>query len=405
MKCSKLHYKLIQMKLFKKIVFGFLAVLAVACNSQSECGFNADTYLKIGADKVRATCDNLTEYDRYPRYIDHNETGWTLVSVNDWTSGFYPGVLWLAYEYSGDEHLREKAEAFTAPIANIGEREPRDHDIGFMVYPSFGNGYRLTGNEEYKQVMLAAADTLATLYNPTVGTINSWPFKTEYEHNTIIDNMMNLELLFWAAKNGGDKRLEDIAIHHAETTQKYLVRPDSAVYHLGSFSKDGKFLRGVAHQGYADHSMWARGQAWGIYGFAIAYREVGHEDFLATSIKLADHFMNRLPQDGVPYWDYDAPGIPNEPKDASASASAASGMLELSQLIADKEQAQKYYDCAVQLLKAISTEEYISGERNDAILTHSTGHYPKGWEIDVPIVYGDYYYLDALLKLKKINEK
>ncbi len=393
------------MNTFKKFTIVLFTFALAACSAESKSGYDADKYLTIAADKVLATCDNLAQTDRYPRYIDHGDKDWTLVGVDDWTSGFYPGVLWLAYEYSGNEHLRERAEAFTAPIANIGKREPRDHDIGFITYPSFGNGYRLTGNPEYKKVLLAAADTLATLYRPKVGLIHSWPFKKEYEHNTIIDNMMNLELLFWAAKNGGDKRLEDIAVRHAEVTEKYIVRPDSAVYHLGSFTYEGEFLRGVAHQGYADHSMWARGQAWGIYGFAIAYREVGREDFLATSMKLADHFMNRLPEDGVPYWDYDDPAIPNSPKDASASAAAASGMLELSQLVKDEALSKKYYDDAVKLLTALSTDEYISGDKNDAILDHSTGHHPKGWEIDVPIVYGDYYYLDALLKLKKINEK
>ncbi len=391
---------------FTKIALLLLVVLQVACGTAStEVTLNPDAQLQMSAEKVKATAMKMSQYNQYPRYIDHGEREWTLVPVTDWTSGFYPGVLWLAYEYSQDPILKAKAKMFTNPISKIAFSPARDHDIGFMVYPSFVNGYRLTGNPDFKRAALSAADTLATLFRPKVGAIHSWPFKTEYEHNTIVDNMMNLELLFWAAKNGGDKdKLENIAIRHAETTQKYIVRPDSAVYHLGSFTYEGEFLRGVAHQGYADESMWARGQAWGIYGFAICYREVGRKDFLATSMKLADHFMNRLPEDGVPYWDFDAPNIPDAAKDASASAAAASGMLELYQLIEDKELAEKYYDSAVKLLAAISTPEYVSGDRNDAILTHSTGHHPKGWEIDVPIVYGDYYYLDALLKLKRINE-
>ncbi len=387
-----------------RLLLLILAVIQVACSTAPrDIPFSADTMLKLSAEQTKKSCVNYTQPDQYPRYIDHGETEWTLVPVTDWTSGFYPGVLWLAYEVSGDELLRQKAEAFTEPLNLIAYTPARDHDIGFMIYPSFGNGYRLTGNPEYKKALLSAADTLATLFNPTVGSIHSWPFKPEYQHNTIVDNMMNLELLFWAAKNGGEKRLEDIAVSHAELTQKYLVRPDSAVYHLGHFSKDGKFLKGIAHQGYADESMWARGQGWGIYGFAIAYREVGREDFLATSIKLADHFLNRLPADGVPFWDFDAPNIPDAPKDASAAAVAASGMLELSELVKDKALSDKYYNAAVALLKAISTRDYITGDKDDAILTHSTGHHPKGWEIDVPIVYGDYYYLDALLKLKRVE--
>ncbi len=390
------------MKLIKLMLLVF-TVAQVACNAgANEESFCPDKMLKIGTDKVKESCVKYTQYNQFPRYIDHGQTEWSLVKVTDWTSGFYAGVLWLAYEYTGDELLREKAEAFTEPLNLIAYSPAQDHDIGFMTYPSFGNGLRLTSNPSYKAALLSAADTLATLFNPTVGAIHSWPFKPEYEHNTIIDNMMNLELLFWASKNGGDKRLEDIAVRHAETTQKYIVRADSTTYHLGEFTKEGKFVRGVAHQGYADESMWARGQGWGIYGYAIAYRECGREDFLATSMKLADKFMARLPEDGVPYWDFDSPEIPNAAKDASASAVAASGMLELYNLVSDKDKAEEYYNNAVALLKAISTPEYIA-TGTDAILTHSTGHHPKGWEIDVPIVYGDYYYLDALLKLKKIN--
>ncbi len=390
------------MNLLRNLAVVAVGAAIVACAAPK--GYDADKYLTIATDKVLATYEKYTEYDQYPRFIEHGDKEWTLVPTTDWTSGFYPGVLWLSYEFTGDEALRESAERFTAPISQICYAPARDHDIGFMVYLSYGNAYRLTGKEEYRHALLSAADTLATLFRPSVGSIHSWPFKEEYQHNTIVDNMMNLELLFWASKNGGSKRLEEIAVSHAEVTEKYLVRPDSAVYHLGHFSYEGEFLRGIAHQGYADDSMWARGQAWGIYGFAICYRETGREDFLKTSMLLADHFMNRLPEDGVPYWDYDAPNIPNEPKDASASAAAASGMLELAQLIEDEAVAQKYYDNAVQLLAAISTSEYISGERNDGILTRSTGHFPKGWELDVPIVYGDYYYLDALMKLKRIND-
>ncbi len=380
----------------------FYLLFACALVGCVEPPFSADAMLDMSAKQVKESCVNYTQCDQYPRYIDHDQSAWTLVPVTDWTSGFYPGVLWLAYEYSGDELLRQKAEAFTEPLKLIAYTSARDHDIGFMTYPSFGNGYRLTGNEEYKQALLSAADTLATLFNPVVGAIHSWPFKPEYEHNTIVDNMMNLELLFWASKNGGDKSLSDIAVSHAALTQKYIVRADSTTYHLGEFTKAGDFVRGVAHQGYADESMWARGQGWGIYGFAIAYRETGREDFLATSMALADKFMQRLPEDGVPYWDFDAPNIPNAPKDASAAAVAASGMLELYKLVGDKAKAQEYYDNAVALLKSISAPEYRA-KGTDAILTHSTGHHPKGWEIDVPIVYGDYYYLDALLKLKAIE--
>ncbi len=393
------------MKNLTKILLVALVAIQISCSGSVEKNFDADHYLTIGAAKTKAASARIVDSTKFPRYIDHGDSDWTCVNVYDWTSGFYPGVLWFAYEQTQDAELKAKAELFTEPLSQVAYATARDHDIGFMIYCSYGNGYRLTGNPEYKKAMLSAADTLATLFNPTVGTIHSWPFKPEYEHNTIIDNMMNLELLFWASKNGGGKRLEDIAVSHAEVTQKYIVRPDSAVYHLGQFTHEGEFVRGVAHQGYADESMWARGQAWGIYGYAICYREVGRKDFLATSMKLADHFMNRLPEDGVPFWDYDDPAIPSSPKDASAAAVAASGMLELSILLDDQALSQKYYNNAVELLAAISTDDYILGDESAAILDHSTGHHPKGWEIDVPIIYGDYYYLEALTKLKKIDSQ
>ncbi len=394
------------MKNLGKFLLAFVAMSQMACTAEvAEKPFDPDAMLKICVEKVKATCMNYTDYTQFPRNIEDGQKQWSTTNVKSWTSGFYPGVLWYAYEYSGDETIKAQAEKFTAPLSEIAYSPAEDHDIGFMVNDSYGHGYRLTGNPEYKEVVLAASETLVTLFDEKVGTIHSWPFNKQYPHNTIIDNMMNLEMLFWAAKNGGDKRLEDIAVRHAEVTQQYIVRPDSATYHVGCFDKEsGEFLFGKTHQGYADESMWARGQAWGVYGFAVCYREVGREDFLLTSMRLANRFMERLPEDGVPYWDYDAPNIPNEAKDASASAIAASGMLELSLLVKDEALSKKYYDSAVELLKAISTDEYISGETNDAILLHSTGHHPKNSEVDMPIIYADYYYLEALLKLKKINE-
>ena len=276
-----------------------------------------------------------------------------------------------------------------------------------MVYCSYGNGYRLTGNEEYKTILLAAADTLATLYNPKVGTILSWPeMVPKIGYNTIIDNMMNLELLFWAAKNGGDKNLYDIANSHAQKSMEHLVRPDYSIYHVILFDEaTGEFKKGITHQGYADESMWARGQGWGIYGFAMAYRETGNEAYLETSIKLADHFLERLPEDGIPYWDFDDPKIPNAPKDASAASLIACGMLELTDQLEDKALRLKYTNAAKDLMSTLETKEYFSGDTNDALLLHSTGHMPNNSEIDVPIIYADYYFMEALLRLEKVENE
>ncbi|MCG1037456.1 glycoside hydrolase family 88 protein [Polaribacter sp. DS7-9] len=395
----------------------FLAVIftIISCNSTKKetattkidlDKFNVKTVLDANLLKEKEVTKTLVYADSFPRNIDKGSKNWNFVGVKDWCSGFFPGTLWFAYEYSGDQYIKEQAQKFTEPIKTIAYTKADNHDIGFMVYGSYGNAYRLTGNEEYKNVLLAAADTLATLYNPKVGSILSWPSQVhKFRHNTIIDNMMNLELLFWAAKNGGSQTLYDIAKTHAETTMKYIVRKDSAVYHVGSFDENtGEFLRGYTHQGYADESMWARGQTWGIYGFSMAYRETGEQAFLDTAIKLSDHYINRLPEDKIPYWDFDDPKIPNAPRDASAAGVAACGMLELSMLVKDETLKAKYYNAAVSYIKALSSDKYLSGDTNQSLLLHSTGHFPHNSEVDVPIVYADYYFMEALVRLNKMQE-
>ncbi|WP_282123132.1 glycoside hydrolase family 88 protein [Algibacter mikhailovii] len=387
------------------IITTLLIMVSCASPKKKEEVFSPDKMLDLSVAKTKRTLKGLTDSNSFLRNIPKGEVAWEMVGVRDWCSGFWPGVLWYSYEYSGDEKLKMEAEKFTDPIKTIAFTPAENHDIGFMVYCSYGNAYRLTGKQEYKDVLLSAADTLATLYNPVVGSILSWPIKREqYAHNTIIDNMMNLELLFWAAKNGGDKRLYDIALSHANVTMNYIVRNDDALYHLGEFNdKTGEFIKGHTHQGYADESMWARGQTWGIYGFALAYRETGKHEFIETSMRLADHFLKRMPEDGIPFWDFDDPEIPNAPKDASAAAIAACGMLELADLIKDKELKEKYVDAAYDFVKILSSDEYFSGDVNQALLLHSTGHYPMNSEIDVPIIYADYYYMEALLRLKKLE--
>lgn len=383
----------------------------IACNSKKKelsaelQIYNPKQELGLNVLKTKNTLKELAIFDSFPRNIKENKTTWDFVGVKDWCSGFWPGVLWYAYEASGDESVKSYAEKFTAPLKTIAYSKAENHDIGFMVNCSYGNAYRLTGNEAYKDILLAAADTLATLYNPKAGTILSWPSQVhKFKHNTIIDNMMNLELLFWAAKNGNNKGLYDIAKSHAQKTMEHVVRADGAVYHVGSFDEEtGEFLRGYTHQGYADESMWARGQGWGIYGFSVAYRETGEQAFLDTAIKLSEHYIKRLPEDKIPFWDFDDPEIPNAPRDASAAAVVACGMLELSGLVKDTDLKDKYFKAAVSYIEALSSNEYFSGDANQALLLHSTGHYPKNSEIDMPIIYADYYYMEALLRLKKLN--
>ncbi|WP_340157807.1 glycoside hydrolase family 88 protein [uncultured Maribacter sp.] len=383
----------------------FVLTLTNCSNQEKNSVVDTKKILSQNVEKTKETLKVLTPDQGFARNIPKEQTNWELVGVKDWCSGFWPGVIWYAYEASGDEELREQAEKFTAPLKSIAYSPAENHDIGFMLYTSYGNGYRLTNNEEYKNVLLAAADTLATLYNPNVGSILSWPSQTQFRHNTIIDNMMNLELLFWAAKNGGKQELYNVAESHALVTMKNLVRKDSAIYHVGSFDENtGDFLKGQTHQGYADESMWARGQAWGIYGFSVAYRETHRKEFLDTAIKVSEHYLNRLPQDGIPYWDFDDVNIPDAPKDASAAAIAACGLLELSKYVPSEELSEKYITAARKTINLLSEAPYYSGETNQALLLHSTGHLPHDSEIDIPIIYADYYFMEALLRLQKMDE-
>lgn len=353
------------------------------------------------------TCDTV-DYSMMPRNIALTESKWNLRrnSPEEWCNGFWPGILWYTYEVSGDPTLRSYAERYTESLEFLSQRPAFDHDLGFLVYCSYGNGYRLTGNPKYRQVILDTADSLATLYRPKVGTILSWPRNVEMlgGHNTIMDNMINLEMLFWAAKNGGDRKLYDIAVKHAEVTMENHFRPDYSCYHVAVYDPEtGKFLKGMTHQGYADNSMWARGQAWAIYGYTVVYRETGDPKFLDFACKVTDVYLSRLPKDYVPYWDFDDPSIPAAPRDASAAGVVASALLEL-QAYCDKDRKTTYRKAAEKMLASLSTAVYQSRDKRPSFLDHSTGHKPAGSEIDASIIYADYYYLEALVRLKKLKE-
>lgn len=396
------------MKTFRNLGGLILGILLFSCSAEQKTKtFSSDPMLDYCVEKTVATINSLSKADSLPRNIYPKQTNWNKVGIHDWTSGFWPGILWKAYEVSGNQDILANARKFTDPLRAVLSVPVDNHDLGFMLFSSFGNGYRLTLDSAYHDFLLTAADSLAILYNPKVGTILSWPAmraKMNWPHNTIIDNLINLELLFWASKNGGDHRLYDMAVKHAETCMKTLIRPDYTTFHVAVFDTvDGHFIKGVTHQGYTDGSMWARGQAWGIYGYTMCFRETGKPEFLETAEKLADKFIERLPDDGIPYWDFDDQAIPNTTKDASASAIAASGMLELSGLVKDEGAKAKYKNAAISMLAKLSTPEYLSGDKNQAFLMHSTGHKPNGTEIDASIIYADYYYLEALLRLKKME--
>ena len=325
---------------------------------------------------------------------------WKTIKASDWTSGFFPGLLWMASEYSSGSEFRPWAEKWTATLEEQ-KKNTGDHDVGFRIFCSYGNGYRLTHKADYQEVILATAASLATRFNPRVGCTRSWNHGT-WTFPVIIDNMMNLELLFWASKNGGDPAWFDMAVKHAQTTMQNHVRPDGGTYHVVDYHiETGAVIKKQTHQGYQDESTWGRGHAWAIYGFTVAYRETGDHRFLETAQKLANYFISRLPADSVPYWDFQAPGIPNEPRDSSAGAIAASGILELSTLVPDKKEREKLRQAAHAILESLCSPSYLAeGTKLSSILQHATGHKPKDTEVDVGLIYGDYYFLEALLRYK-----
>lgn len=398
----------------KKIIFSLAAALLFlsACISEktkTEMPLpETDKYLKISEQQVASALENLKDTALMPRNIEQGQTNWNTTKITSWTSGFFPALLWYIYDFSGQEKWKETAHRWTMRLKPIVRNQYKDHDLGFMIYCSFGNGYRLTENPEYKEIILETADSLSRLFNPNAGTILSWPWAAQnkgWRHNTIIDNMMNLELLFWASKNGGKKQWYDMAVTHAQTTMKNHFRDDFSSYHVVVYdSITGEVKQKLTHQGFADSSMWARGQAWGIYGFTMTYRETQMPEFLETAKKAANIFIERLPEDYVPYWDFDAPNIPDEPKDASAAAIAASALIELSTLVENPDEKAKYRQTAQKMLHSLSAN-YLAQGTNNAILLHSVGNKPGDSEIDVPIIYADYYFVEALLREKALQEK
>ena len=385
--------------MMKPIYLAAGLLLAAACARPASL---ADEALDYCVKKVASVQERLgADYGESPRNIAPGDCRWNLTPVcqENWTMGFWPGILWYAYEASGDAALETAARGYTEALDFIARQPAYDHDIGFIMFPSFGNGFRLTGDPAYKEAVLATAERLAALFNPAVGTILSWPREVPNfgGHNTIMDNMLNLETLLWAAENGGDPAWKDIAITHADTTMRYNFRPDGTSFHVAVYDAEtGAHKYSCTHQGYADDSMWARGQAWGIYGYTMVYRFTREPRFLDFAQKIADVYLARLPEDKVPYWDFCDPEIPNASKDASAAAVVASALLELSTYTDGKYRAD-----AEAMLRSLY-ENYRAPEGCDSFLLHSTGHHPAGKEIDYSIVYADYYFIEALLRLKNL---
>jgi len=384
-----------------------VSTLHFSCSGRYSRSLKGSDLFGYFDEQARKTQRETMTTNSFPVVINQGSEQWTTNDISNWRSGFWPGIEWYLYESTKDDFWKREAEKSTGILEKLLDKPVATHDLGFQFYCSFGNGYRLSGDPYYKRVLLRAADSLAKLYNPVVGTILSWPGRynaSGTSHNTIIDNMMNLELLFWASKNGGDKKLYDIAATHAAVTMKNHFRPDYSVYHVVLYDvRTGEKIKGFTHQGYADNSTWARGQAWAIYGYTMVYRETGNKEFLQTAVRAADVYLRRLPHDHIPFWDFDDPAIPEAPRDASAASIVASALLELSSLVEENALRIKYTKAATDMLRELSTDKYLSKGINHAFLLHSTGNKPSGKDVDVPIIYADYYFLEALLRLQKRN--
>jgi hypothetical protein len=404
------YHKLVKMNSHKLYyLFLSLLIIATSCstNTTVKSGFiQENIQFAIAQEKLQVAQIEKSGKILNPRTVKDGEVKY--IVPDDWTSGFYPGTMWYIYELTGDSTWRTYARKYTEAIDTI-KYMTWHHDVGFMVQCSFGNGLRL-GEEKYKEVILQSAKSLSTRFRPVAGIIQSWNvdkgWQSErgWECPVIIDNMMNLELLFNATKLSGDSSFYKIAVSHADKTMKNHYRPDYSCYHVVDYSlADGSIRNKHTAQGFAHESAWARGQAWGIYGFAMCYRETKDIQYLRQAQKAFEFVVNHknFPSDFVPYWDFDTPKIPNEPRDASSAAILASALYELSTF----ENPEYYKGWADKIMQSLASPAFRAktGENGNFILMHSVGSIPHGNEIDVPLNYADYYFLEALKRKRDLE--
>lgn len=383
----------------------FIAIL-MGCAGKDEMDAVIEKGLSVSVEQSKLMAKSIWEQKTLlPRTLD--KEGKLITSDSKWwTSGFFPGVLWYLYEATGDTLLKEYACDYTSRVEKE-KYNKGNHDVGFMLYCSFGNGYRLTDNEKYKQVLLKGAESLSTRYKDHIGVIRSWDFnRAVWQYPVIIDNMMNLELLFEATAFSGDSTFYNIAVKHADTTMAHHFRPDNSCYHVVDYDPEtGEVRKRQTAQGYADESSWARGQAWALYGYTACYRYTKDKKYLDQAQKVYNFiFTNKnLPEDLVPYWDYDAPNIPNEPRDASAAACTASALYELDGYLPGNH----YKETADKIMESLGSPAYRAkvGTNGNFILMHSVGSIPHGQEIDVPLNYADYYFLEGLMRKRDLEKK
>lgn len=391
------------MRTFICSVMVLASCLLSSCNRKVDVSEMIDNDLLVAGKQLESFASRFDTSSVTARSWKDGE--YRLIEPKDWTSGFFPGSLWLYYELSGDLKYKDYAMSYTAREAEIPFKT-NTHDLGFMVFCSYGKQQEVLKDSVSASAIVQASKSLISRFNPQVGLIRSWDFG-EWNYPVIIDNMMNLEMLFWASEYTGDPVYREIAVKHADKTLANHFRPDASSYHVVSYNDDGTVQSRGTYQGYSDDSAWARGQAWALYGYTMCFRYTGFERYLAQAEKVASFIMNNpsMPKDKIPYWDYNAPKIPDEPRDASAAAVTASALFELSTKV-DSGLSAKYFDYALGILKSLSSDGYLAkpGENGFFILKHSTGAASLGSEIDVPLNYADYYFLEAIKRYKDLKK-
>jgi hypothetical protein len=391
-----------------------LSVLALSgCHSSQPSGKPiADVInqsLDLAVNQSTRMAESLKDQpDRLPKTVGKDGQ---LETCNPawWVSGFFPGQLWYLYEYSNNDTLKAWATNYTLRVKDQMHTTD-NHDVGFMIFCSFGNAYRLTGNPEYKAIIDTASQSLITRFNPKIGCIRSWDYaewSKQWQYPVIIDNMMNLEMLLWAGKEFGNDVFTRVAVSHADTTMKNHFRSDFSSYHVVSYDTlTGRPEKKQTAQGYSDGSAWARGQGWGLYGYTMMFRETKDPKYLEQAKNIASFILNHpnLPEDKIPYWDFNAPDIPNALRDASAGAIICSALIELSQYVG-QPLASQYLAVAETQIRTLSSDRYRTkaGESANFLLNHSVGHKPNNSEVDVPLTYADYYYIEALMRYKRLK--
>lgn len=370
-----------------------LAIIVCSCSSKNLFAQKDKLVGQLSA-QLNFLVTNSVSDTMVPRTFEAGK--YAMITKKDWCCGFPAGSYWYMYELTGDQKWKKIATENTLKLDGVQHRK-NTHDLGFMVFCSYGNAYRITKNEDYKKVIIQASESLISRFNPKTGCIKSWDWAKQWQFPVIIDNMMNLEMLFWASKETGDPKYREVAISHANTTLANHFRENMSSYHVVDFDPvTGRVLARVTHQGLNDESSWARGQAWGLYGYTICYRETGDKKYLDAAKKIAALIQTNLPDDLVPFWDYDDPAIPNAYRDASAASITSSALFMLSSLT--EEGKAEYAALAEKMLKSLSTPKYLAefGTNGGFLLTHCVGNMPKKSEVDTPLNYADYYYLEAL---------